>query len=261
MSAPKRIDVLRRQVALYDATLQDLDAVKDLPGVMGDEELVAELEAKKSYFQTLRCVAIARSHAIVSKPQNALALLVRASKLTEQAAPLSRLPDQHGNEEDAPLRLDITPSQLQTLTTRLQGLVLHHQALCELARLQDSANKLDQRDLPPLVERLDTYPLADVDLKHLVNFPPQMQPIPVKPLFLDIAYNYLEYPGSPASGTSGLAVGGAAASGRRGTAPASAPGIADGAAVGTGSGNASGGQGDEAARRETKRGWFGFGRR
>lgn len=54
MSAPKRLDVLRRQVALYDATLQDLDAVKELPGVMGDEELVAELEGKKCYFQALR---------------------------------------------------------------------------------------------------------------------------------------------------------------------------------------------------------------
>jgi signal recognition particle subunit SRP68 len=46
----------------------------------------------------------------------------------------------------------------------------------------------------PLIERLDEYVADDLDLGNLVPFPPKMQPIPVKPLFLDVAWNYIDYP-------------------------------------------------------------------
>ncbi|KAI5287260.1 hypothetical protein KEM54_006119 [Ascosphaera aggregata] len=265
-SVPKRMDVLRRQAALYDATLQDLDAVKELPGVMGDEELVAELEAKKSYFQALRCVAVARSHSIVSKPQNALALLMRASKLAEQSAPLSRLrtPEAEVEGTNTPLRLTISRSQLETLNSRLTGLILHHQGLCELYRLKETASKVDQRNLPPLIERLDTYPLANVDLHHLVNFPPKMQPIPVKPLFLDIAYNYLEYPGTSTTTAMNTSTSGSAAQSRSGMESNRAVEGAAAAASGKNAGGtaaAESGDGENRQESVRRRGWFGFGRR
>ena len=34
-----------------------------------------------------------------------------------------------------------------------------------------------------------------VDLTNLVQYPPKIQPVPVKPLFLDVAWNYIDYPG------------------------------------------------------------------
>lgn len=34
-----------------------------------------------------------------------------------------------------------------------------------------------------------------MDLQNLVTYPPKLQPIPVKPLFFDAAWNYIEYPG------------------------------------------------------------------
>ncbi|KAI5287660.1 hypothetical protein KEM52_001477 [Ascosphaera acerosa] len=203
-----RLEALRRQLALYDATLQDLGLVKELPGVLGDEALVAELEAKVFYFRALRCIALAHSHILVSKPRNALGLLVRAGWLAEQAAPtlaeLSQPTTPAPPSASTPLRLGITASQLQALQAHLARLTLHCQALCELAAMKSAANAVNQQHLPPLVARLGTYPLADVDLSHLVTFPPKMRPIPVKPLFLDIAYNYLEYPGTvPAKSVAG----------------------------------------------------------
>jgi signal recognition particle subunit SRP68 len=69
------------------------------------------------------------------------------------------------------------------------------------------------------------------DLKNLVTYPPKVEPIPVKPLFLDVAWNYIEYPGRERE-------------------------VA---------GNGVNGPGDGAARpaeekKEAKKGWFGFGR-
>ena len=80
------------------------------------------------------------------------------------------------------------------------------------------------------MERLDEYPHGLVDLTNLVTYPPKVEPIPVKPLFLDVAFNYIDYPGRTRK-AAGKAVNGA---------PEGAAGK------------------DE--KKEAKKGWFGFGR-
>lgn len=89
----------------------------------------------------------------------------------------------------------------------------------------------------PAVQNLDAYPTPglQVDLKNLVSYPPKIQPVPVKPLFLDVAWNYIDYPNRP------------------GQQPALAVPEAAGAM-----------DVDEPAAaepvQEKKKGWFGFGR-
>lgn len=99
------------------------------------------------------------------------------------------------------LNLDITPSQASYLQNLLQILVCHHRALAELDSLvSDAASAFSSsaKPAPPLIERLDEYPAlgsGNVDLSNLVTYPPRLEPVPVKPLFLDVAWNYIEYPG------------------------------------------------------------------
>lgn len=50
----QKLTRLRERVVLYDATLQSLDSVKELPGVAADQALVEELDGKRSYFAALR---------------------------------------------------------------------------------------------------------------------------------------------------------------------------------------------------------------
>ena len=93
-----------------------------------------------------------------------------------------------------------------------------------------AAQKADKsRWKAPIIERLDEYD-DDLDLTNLVTYPPKLQPIPVKPLFFDLAWNYIEYPGR--------------------TPEAVNSDIVDGVAP------------KKAAeeKKETKKGWFGFGR-
>lgn len=47
----------------------------------------------------------------------------------------------------------------------------------------------------PLIDRLGEYPAGGVDLQNIVEYPPQLPFVPVKPIFLDVAWNYIEYPG------------------------------------------------------------------
>lgn len=50
----RKLARLRERVVLYDAILQSLDSVKEVPGAMRDAAFVEELEGKKAYFQALK---------------------------------------------------------------------------------------------------------------------------------------------------------------------------------------------------------------
>jgi signal recognition particle subunit SRP68 len=71
-----------------------------------------------------------------------------------------------------------------------------HRALVELSNVSSkSQGKANIGTGIPLVERLNTYPIEGVELTNLVTYPPKLEPIPVKPLFFDVAWNYIDYPG------------------------------------------------------------------
>ena len=77
----------------------------------------------------------------------------------------------------------------------------------------EKAARLKDQGAVPLIERLDEYPVNGADLNKLVIYPPRLRPIPVKPIFLDVAWKYIEYPGrsKQVQGTSvvnGVPVGG-----------------------------------------------------
>lgn len=134
-------------------------------------------------------------------------------------------PDTDSSDAAKPLRLDISDSQLHTVTSALQSLVWQYRGIAEVDNLSAELDKAKPAIQPPLVERLDDYPHGDCDLTNLVGYPPKTQPVPVKPLFFDVAFNYIEY---PKAGKKTVATGQEVA--------------------------------QEEVKKETKRGWFGFGR-
>lgn len=223
-STGRKVTRLRERVVLYDSTLQSLDSVTELPGVAADQKFVEELKAKRAYFAALRCLAIARSHGLLSETKNALALLSRALDLSTQASPHTSSTQ---TSDEKPLNLDITTTQASNLHSLLQRLVSQHRALVDLYNIQTRPSNKNINPIPPLIERLDEYPPSDVDLTRLVTYPPKIEPIPVKPLFLDVAFNYIEYPGRTRKVNEKVV-----------------NGVAEGAKGGE----------------EKKKGWFGFGR-
>ncbi|KAI9645395.1 signal recognition particle subunit srp68 [Ciborinia camelliae] len=194
----RKLAKLREKVVLYDAILQSVESIKELPGVAADSTLQQELDAKYSYFQALKCLTIARSHAILSNPKNALALLNRATEKCSSAH--SQLSSSMDTTTTAtPPNLTVTLSESQNLLTYLQCELQRYRALVEISNLTSNTTKSSSEETTyqkPLVECLHEYP-ADgaVDLKNLVTYPPKMEVLPVKPLFFDAAWNYIDYPG------------------------------------------------------------------
>ncbi|RAL66120.1 hypothetical protein DID88_005791 [Monilinia fructigena] len=193
----RKLAKLREKVVLYDAILQSVESIKELPGVAADSTLQEELNAKYSYFQALKCFTIARSHAILSNPKNALALLNRATEKCSFAH--SQLSSSMDTTNTAtPPNLTVTPSESQSLLSHLESELQHYRALVEISNLTSTTTKSSDGTIyqTPLVERLHKYPADSVvDLKNLVIYPPKLEVVPVKPLFFDAAWNYIDYPG------------------------------------------------------------------
>lgn len=174
-----------------------------------------------------RCLVIGHSRALMGETREALALYARALNLANDAVSVVSTATTEAKESLPKLNIDL--NELQGFHQYMDGLVSQYRALVELKNLL-SQQKAAAKDVyrPPLAERLDEYPIEDVDLTHLVNYPPRLQPIPVKPLFFDLAWNYIDYPGRAPSVTNGTP-----------TVPKAA---------------------EEEKKVPAKKGWFGFGR-
>jgi len=162
-----------------------------------------------------------------------LALYSRALELSQQQA--KGIVSASTATAGRPLKLDVTESDLSHLTQHLTSLVTQKRGLVELQNIQASISnsRKAEKDLytPRLAERLQLNQYDDsTDLSNLVAFPAQLQPIPVKPLFFDLAWNYIQYPGQHMDGVSESADGNLEK------------------------------EAQKASAQPTKKGWFGFGR-
>ena len=128
----------------------------------------------------------------------ALALAARAHTLLKSSASVLSLPSDATRSR--PPTLEITSQSFQVAEATVTGLLQCYQAITDLRqRSLEAAQEYEKSQVftPPLLQRVGEYPPLDakLDLGHLVSYPPKLQPIPVKPIFLDVAYNYIQYPG------------------------------------------------------------------
>lgn len=221
---------LKEKTVLYDGIMQSLESIKELPGVAADDELSARLNATSSYFEALKCLAIGRSHAIVGNLVNSLALIKHALEQAQVA--VSTLGKPSGSANAPSLRnIDVSPQDVQSLGELLEGEVQRYRALVDIdnMRKEGKITATDDR-LQPLADKLSRYPARDVDLQNIVAYPPALGVIPMKPIFLDLAFNYIEYPDDGKKSTAGA--------GEKPTDKSS----------------------QQSEQKQQKRGWFGFGR-
>jgi signal recognition particle subunit SRP68 len=155
-------------------------------------------------------------------------LIHHSSKLCQEAA--SKLQKSGGNATESPaLNVEVDPSAVAFLGNLLNGELQRHRAIVHIDNLRkDGKDDSSAKEDLPLIERLHEYPSGGVDLNNIVEFPPKLGLIPVKPIFLDVAWNYINYPG-------------------KGHETAPQP-------------NASNARQPEEPAQPQKRGWFGFGR-
>jgi len=130
---------------------------------------------------------------IAGNAVNALALINEALDQCREALPvLSAVESSTGF---SPRSIIVTKDDVRSLHELLSRELQRTRALVEIFNLRRAtAGSVAKGPARPLVDRLTDYPVDGVDLCHLVSFPPKLEVVPVKPIFLDVAWNYIEYP-------------------------------------------------------------------
>ena len=139
-----------------------------------------------------RCLTAAFSHAILGNQKNSLALLDHALHLSSRVSSPDEKPP-----ADRPMGMEVTQEPAKSLQDLLRYQVTRKQALVQLENIKSetiAAENARSSLGAPWIEGLDEYPANGVDLANLVVYPPRLRPVPVKPIFLDVAWNYVDYP-------------------------------------------------------------------
>lgn len=171
----------------YEIILQNISEMQQINGMENDAQYQSELEILLTCFKAFRSYYIALTLVELKRWKEAVAMYERSTKYAE---------------------IGIQANQTQfNLTEELKKLIktiesckfsAHAYSILEHVPSNDSTSVgKSQKINKPLYERLDIYkedPQLLSKNPNIFKITPEMQPIPCKPLFFDLALNYVEFP-------------------------------------------------------------------
>nr|CAD7264171.1 unnamed protein product [Timema shepardi] len=170
---------------LYEIILQNYAELQQLPGLEDDLTYQQELEAEIKSYRAFRCFYIAQSLASMRRWPEAMALYHRSEQYAKEATKGAKSTQQ---------------KEFTALLKDIEGEEFCARAHSVLDQEEDAPGpaRSNYRTKKPLSEHLGEYredPSLLSKTPNVYKLPPDMQPIPCKPLFFDLAFNFAgEFP-------------------------------------------------------------------
>ncbi|CAH0579119.1 unnamed protein product [Chrysodeixis includens] len=175
---------------LYEIILQNFTELQQLPGFETDAAYQQEIEILTKAYRSFRCYYIAQVLTGLRRFREALAMLERCSNYATESLN-SKLNDKQLVDKLQLLKKDVESCKFE----------VHADSVLEDDEDQDEDMKYTSsgkyKDKKPLVDRLDEYKEDTQVLTknpNIYKMPPSMEAIPCKPLFFDLACNFVEFP-------------------------------------------------------------------
>ncbi|KAM4604042.1 signal recognition particle subunit SRP68 [Polymixia lowei] len=176
-------------IRLYDIILQSLAELSTLQGLEEDHTFQKEVALKMLVYKAYRCFFIAQSYVLVKKWSEALVLYERVLKYAREVQ--SKAKNLNNSLKDLP--------DVQELIAEVNAekYSLQAAAILDTDDTPEVPSQQQAKDNTALCDRLETFRLDPALVgkqPNLVQFPPDFQPIPCKPLFFDLALNHVAFP-------------------------------------------------------------------
>lgn len=173
---------------LYEIILQNYVELQQLPGFENDAAYQKEIENELRAYKAFRCYYIAQVLTGLRRFREALAMLERCSTYTTESL-ASKLLDKQLLEKLRVLQKDIESCKFE----------VHADSVLEDEDDEESkyTSGKSYKEKKPLVDRLDDYREESQVLTknpNIFKMPPPMEAVPCKPLFFDLACNFIEFP-------------------------------------------------------------------
>lgn len=172
---------------LFDIIIQQVTELTQMDPLKENEKAQNFYESQLNGYRALRSFYMGRSHAVCRRWKEAVLVFDLAEKKskelnTENYSPIFK--EMVKNlEENAALEKTIAAANIK----------LDEQEEQITPALPTKTYKIKK----PLIERLDEFredPQLLTKNPNVVNLPPAMEPVPAKPLFYDLALNYVQFP-------------------------------------------------------------------
>ncbi|XP_055606624.1 signal recognition particle subunit SRP68 [Uranotaenia lowii] len=174
---------------LYEIILQNVSEMQQLQGMEADPVYQAEIETLTQSFKSFRCYYIAITLLALKRWRDAVAMYERSTKYANEAVASKAIsPDFNLRDELKKLVQTIESCKFSA----------HANSVLEEDTQEDSVlYGKATKSSKPLYERLSMYkedPSLNSRNPNVYKLTPEMQPIPAKPLFFDLALNFVEFP-------------------------------------------------------------------
>lgn len=173
---------------LYEIILQNVTELQQLNGLENDKEYQKEIENLSNAFKAFRCFYIAVTLVSLKRWKEAVAMYERSMNYASEAV------KNKVNEFNL-------LSELNSLIKNIEGskFAAHAHSVLETDSFEETAlYGKTQKSTKPLFERLNQYKEDQMfnsrnpNVYKLTDF--EMDAIPCKPLFFDLALNFVEFP-------------------------------------------------------------------
>lgn len=172
---------------LYEIILQNIAELQQLNGLESDKAYQSEMETLAQAFKAFRCYYIAVTLVNLKRWKEAMSMYERSTKYANDAIKL----------KVKEFNLD---GDLKALVKTIEGSKFSAHAYSVLETDGQEETVLygkAQKSSKPLFERLDQYkedPTLNSRNPNVYKLTPEMEAIPCKPLFFDLALNFVEFP-------------------------------------------------------------------
>ncbi|CAF4900249.1 unnamed protein product [Pieris macdunnoughi] len=171
---------------LYEIILQNYTELQQLPGFENDSAYQQEIETQVKAYKAFRCYYIAQVLTGLRRFREALAMLERCSSYTADS-----IKNKH-QEKQILEKLRVLEKDIESCKFEV-----HADSVLEDEEDEDKYVGKAYKDKKPLVDRLDDY-REDTQVltknPNIYKLPPPMEAVPCKPLFFDLACNFIEFP-------------------------------------------------------------------
>jgi signal recognition particle subunit SRP68 len=179
--------------------------LSNLPGLSNDQSFTSDADFLVLFYKALRAFYICLFFSTNKKFKEAVGFCFKVESYLKQLD--SDLPQLRESVKRSP-RNELDSKKLESIESelkKLRGDLNESKYKLQTASIMDDTvdddkdNKVDKSKLQkiPLCERWDIY-FEDENLvngkPNILAFPPSYKPIPCKPLFFDLALNYIELP-------------------------------------------------------------------
>lgn len=176
--------------------------MSNLPGILYDQSAQSDIELQCLYYRTLRAFYISMHYLLNKKYKESIGFCFRVESYIKQLEPLLASASKNKKTELEPEKIGQFKTQLDQLQVDLNqskykiqtNAILEDGSASADESSKDNGAEREKLEKIPLSERLNVYCDDPKAATNVIKMGLEFEPIPCKPLFFDLALNYVELP-------------------------------------------------------------------